>query len=453
MENEQDVTRRDFLKTAAVAAAVSALPGVGAPAILANPSPNNVVNYGMIGTGTEGCTLLKFLATIPEGRCIATCDIYPPNLKKGVETIGSNPQTYDDYRRLLERKDLDAVMVVTPLNLHTQMVVDALSAGKHVFVEKTMYFKEEEEGQIRRAAQEHPQQALQVGLQRRSSVLYQVAMEMIRKGALGKVMFVRANWHRNSDWRRPVPDPKYERLINWRMYKEYSGGLLAELCSHQLDVANWAFGAEPISVVATGGIDYWKDGREVCDNAQTIYEYTGGRKFLWSGVLYNEHFQFQEEIMGDLGTLVITLGKGMFYRERVAKVSKAGLKENWWAGATVANAATQEGIPIFPERSARTETGFVDREILYAKRWLASLGIYKYEEAHDPWWSEMSNFLATIREGKPIIAPLEIGVADAQGVIYGNRAIEMGQKVFWPKKQESEVRSQKTEEKPQASGV
>ena len=453
MENEQDVTRRDFLKTAAVAAAVSALPGVGAPAILANPSPNNVVNYGMIGTGTEGCTLLKFLATIPEGRCIATCDIYPPNLKKGVETIGSNPQTYDDYRRLLERKDVDAVMVVTPLNLHTQMVVDALSAGKHVFVEKTMYFKEEEEGQIRRAAQEHPQQALQVGLQRRSSVLYQVAMEMIRKGALGKVMFVRANWHRNSDWRRPVPDPKYERLINWRMYKEYSGGLLAELCSHQLDVANWAFGAEPIAVVATGGIDYWKDGREVCDNAQTIYEYTGGRKFLWSGVLYNEHFQFQEEIMGDLGTLVITLGKGMFYRERVAKVSKAGLKENWWAGATVANAATQEGIPIFPERSARTETGFVDREILYAKRWLASLGIYKYEEAHDPWWSEMSNFLATIREGKPIIAPLEIGVADAQGVIYGNRAIETGQKVFWPKKQESEVRSQKTEGKPQASGV
>jgi predicted dehydrogenase len=255
MENERDVTRRDFLKTAAAVAAASALPSVGAPAILANPSPNDVVSYGMIGTGTEGCTLLKFLATIPEGRCIATCDIYPPNLKKGVETIGSNPQTYEDYRKMLERKDLDAVMVVTPLNLHTQMVVDALSAGKHVFVEKTMYFKEDEEDKIRKASEEHPKQALQVGLQRRSSVLYQVAIEMIRKGALGKVMFVRANWHRNSNWRRPVPDPKLERLINWRMYKEYSGGLLAELASHQVDVANWAFGAEPISVVATGGID------------------------------------------------------------------------------------------------------------------------------------------------------------------------------------------------------
>jgi predicted dehydrogenase len=448
MEQERDVTRRDFLKTAAAVAAASALPSVGAPAILSTPSPNNVVHYGMIGTGTEGCTLLRFLATIPEGRCIATCDIYPPNLKKGVETIGSNPETYEDYRKMLERKDLDAVMVVTPLNLHAQMVLDALSAGKHVFVEKTMYFKEDEEAPIRKATSERPKQAFQVGLQRRSSVLYQVAMEMIQKGALGKVMFVRANWHRNNDWRRPVPDPKYERLLNWRMYKEYSGGLLAELASHQLDVANWAFGAEPISVTATGGIDYWKDGREVCDNIQAIYEYTGGRKFMWSGVLYNEHFQFEEEIMGDQGTLVITLGKGLLYRERVAKVSKGGLKENWWAGATVAKAATQEGVPIFPERPAGAPTGFVDREMLYAKRWLASMGIYKYEESHDPWWSEMSNFFATIREGKPVIAPLEIGVADAQGVIYGNRAVETGEKVFWPKKQGSEARSQKSEEKP-----
>ena len=106
-------------------------------------------------------------------------------------------------------------------------------------------------------------------------MLYQVAMEMIRKGALGKVMFVRAQWHRNSNWRRPVPDPKFERLINWRMYKEYSGGLLAELASHQIDVANWAFGSEPISVYATGGIDYWKDGRETCDNVEAILRISG----------------------------------------------------------------------------------------------------------------------------------------------------------------------------------
>jgi predicted dehydrogenase len=435
MQKEQDVTRREFLKTAAAVAAATTLPSAGAPAILSAQSLSNPVLYGVIGTGTEGCTLLRFLTTIPEGRCIATCDIYPPNLKKGVETIGTNPETYEDYRKMLERKDLDAVLIATPLNLHAQMVLDALSAGKQVFVEKTMYFKEEEGDQIRKAAAEHPKQVLQVGLQRRSSLLYQVAMEMIRKGALGKIMFVRAQWHRNSNWRRPVPEPKYERLINWRMYKEYSGGLLAELASHQIDVAIWAIGAEPVSVVATGGIDYWKDGRETCDNVQAIYEYPGGQKLVWSSILYNAHFEYDEQIMGDRGTLVITLGKGMYYHEAGAKVSSGASKENWWAGATVTRLAPQEGVPIFPERGANGEFGFVDREVRYAKHWLASMGIYSYEEPHDPWWSEMYNFMLSVRDGKPVIAPLEVGVADALAVIYGNRAVETGQKIFWPKAQ------------------
>lgn len=434
MENAHDVSRREFLKTAAAVAAVSTLPGVSAPAILANPSPNEVVRYGIVGTGTEGCTLLKFLATIPEGRCVATCDIYPPNLKKGVETIGTHPDTYGDYRRLLDRKDIDAILIATPLNLHTQMTLDSLNAGKHVFVEKSMFFKEEDEAPIRKVASEHPKQVLQVGLQRRSSVLYQVAMEMIRKGALGKIMFVRAQWHRNNNWRRPVPEPKYERLLNWRMYREYSGGLMAELASHQVDVASWAIGADPISVVATGGIDYWKDGRETCDNVQAIFEYPGGQKLVFSSILFNAHYDFSEQIMGDQGTLEITIGRGLYFREKVAKTSTGATKEDWWAGATVSEQAAQKGIPIFPE-TGNGEGSFMDREVRYAKRWLASLGIYNYGEPHDPWRNEMSNFLASIREGKPVFAPLEVGAADALAVIYANRAIETGQKVFWPKKQ------------------
>ncbi len=433
MEKEQDVTRREFLKTAASVGA-SSLAGLGAPAILS--AQNNPVRYGFIGTGTEGCTLLKFLATLPEGNCIATCDIYPPNLKKGVETIGSNPQTYTEYQKMLERKDMDAVLIATPLNLHAQMVVDSLNAGKHVFVEKTMYFKEEEADMIRKATQANPKLVLQVGLQRRSSVLYQVAIGLIRKGALGKVMFVRAQWHRNNNWRRPVPDPKFERLINWRMYKEYSGGLLAELASHQIDVANWAFDSEPIFVYATGGIDYWKDGRETCDNVEAIYEYPGGRKMVWSSILCNAHLDFSEQIMGDRGTLIISaLQKCMYYREDVPKVTTGNSKENWWAGATVTNAAPQEGIAVFPDPVAASQQGFMDREVTYAKHWLASMGIYNYEEPHDPYWSELRNFLLSVRDAKPVIAPFELGMLDAQGVIYGNRSIETGQRVYWPGKE------------------
>lgn len=434
------VNRRDFLKTAAVAAVAAggAMPVKAAPALLSSPSPGSAVHYGFIGTGTEGCDLLKRLATIPEGRCIATCDIYAPNLKRGVETIGSNPQTYTgsptEYRRMLERKDMDAVLIATPLNMHAQMVIDSLNAGKHVFVEKTMYFKEEEGDQIRTAAEANSKQVVQIGLQRRSSVLYNVAMQMIRKGALGKVMFVRAQWHRNNNWRRPVRDPKFERLINWRMYREYSGGLMAELASHQVDVANWAFGAEPVSVMGTGGIDYWKDGREVCDNVEVIFRYPEGRKMIFSSILYNAHFGFDEQIMGDHGTLIITIGKGMYYREAAAKVTNGKAAENWWAGATVTEQAVQKGIPLFPDEAQRNQ-GFLDRELLYAKRWLASMGIYEYEEPHEPYWMELSNFMASIRDGKPIACPLDVGMADARAVLYGNRAIDTGNAVYWPKKE------------------
>lgn len=439
MKNK-DVTRRDFLKGAAFAAVAAggARPAKAAPALLSTSNPGSTVHYGFIGTGTEGCDLLKRLATIPEGRCIATCDIYAPNLKRGVETIGSNPQTYTgsptEYRRMLERKDLDAVMIATPLSMHAQMVIDALNAGKHVFVEKTMYFKEEEGDAIRKASEANSKQVIQIGLQRRSSVLYNVAMQMIRKGALGKVMFVRAQWHRNNNWRRPVRDPHYERLINWRMYREYSGGLMAELASHQVDIANWAFGAEPLSVMGTGGIDYWKDGREVCDNVEVIFRYPEGRKMIFSSILYNTRFGFDEQIMGDHGTLIITIGKGMYYREPVAKSTNGKAKEDWWAGATVTQHAEQKGFPLFPEESQSGQPGFLDREMLYAKRWLASMGIYEYEEPHDPYWMELSNFMASIRDGKPVACPLEIGMADARAVIYGNRAIDTGATVYWPKK-------------------
>jgi predicted dehydrogenase len=438
MAKKSGVSRRNFLKTAAVAAAAgSARPAKAAPALLSNPSPGSTVHYGFIGTGTEGCNLLKRLATIPEGRCIATCDVYAPNLKRGVETIGSNPQTYTgsqtEYRRMLDRKDMDAVMIAVPLSEHAQMVIDALNAGKHVFVEKTMYFKEEEGEQIRKAAEANSKQVLQIGLQRRSSVLYNIAIQMIRKGALGKVMFVRAQWHRNNNWRRPVRDPQYERLINWRMYREYSGGLMAELASHQVDIANWAFESEPISVTGTGGIDYWKDGREVCDNIEVIFKYPGGRKMTYTSILYNAHLGYNEQIMGDHGTIIITIGKGMYYREAAAKVTTGKAKENWWAGATVTEQAVQKGIPLFPEEVQQGQQGFVDREVTYAKRWLASMGIYEYEEPHEPYWMELSNFMASIRDGKPIACPIDIGMADARAVIYGNRAIDTGTTVYWPK--------------------
>ena len=433
MKEKDEVTRRKFLKTAASVAAVAALPAAGATADTSHAGTTEAVRYGFIGSGTQGCTLLRFLATIPEGRCVANCDIYPPNLKKGVEAIGSKPDTYEDYRRLLDRKDIDAVLIATPLYLHAQMTIDSLEAGKHVFIEKSMFFKEEEAEQVRKAAAAHPKQILQVGLHRRSSVLYQVAIEMVRKGALGRVLRVESRVTTNGSWRRPVADAKYERLINWRMYREYSGGLMAEMGSHFIDIANWVFEAEPVSVIGTGGLDYWKDGREVDDCVQGIFDYGAGRRHNFHSMLFNGHRSNGVMIMGDQGTLDVTDDRGIYFREPVAKVSSGPAKENWWAGATVSKAAAQKGILLFPEKEDK-DSGFVDRELGYAKRWLASMGIYTPEEPFDPYWGELVNFFASIRQGKPIVAPLEVGVADAMAVIHANRAIDMAKGLPSPKK-------------------
>ena len=434
MDSLREITRRGFLKSAVAAASAWALAPAGSPAILIDPSPGNVVRYGIIGTGKQGCTLMRFLSTIAEGRCVATCDVYPPNLKKGVETIGSNPQPYSDYRQLLDCKDIDAVLICTPLYLHAPMTLAALDAGKHVFVEECAFFQAAEDDQIHKAADSHSRQVLQVGLQRRSSALYRVGMQMVRKGAIGKALLVRSQLNLNNNWRSPVPDAKYERLINWRLYREYSGGLMAEFASHQIDVANWAFDAEPLSVVAMGGIDFWKDGREIADNVQAIFEYPDGGKLIVTALLFNAHFGFDEQIIGDQGTIVIATGKGMYYHERAPKVSSGFLKEKFQAGATVIAADTLKGVPIFPERISPSDP-FVDREVKYARRWLASMGIYEYEEPHDPWYSELVNFFASIRDGKPIAAPLDLGISAARGAIYANRSIDTGQKVVWPTQQ------------------
>src|SRR5258708_3636531 len=304
-----DLNRRQFAKSAAAIAAALGLANFEVPELFPTAQAGSApVNWGMIGTGSRSLDLLRPLSTITNGKCVALCDIYRPNLEKGAKTIGGNPTLYDDdQRRLPERKDIDAVMTVTPLDRHAKMTLAALDAGKHVFCEKPMVFNEAEIRAVRDAVAAHPKQVFQVGLQRRYSQIYRMGMEMIRRGALGKVTHVYAHWNRNSDWRRPVSDPKLERQINWRMYKEYSGGLMAELGSHQMDIAAWAFGSDPRSVIGHGGIDYWKDGREVYDNVHVIYEYPGGQKAVFTSMLNNVHYEFGEHILGDAGTMELTL--------------------------------------------------------------------------------------------------------------------------------------------------
>ena len=435
---KRELTRREFTKSMAVLAAALGMPDLEVPDLSADANAGGgVVAWAMIGTGARGTTLLRQLSKTQFGRCVALCDVYPVNLNKGLRTIGGNPAATDDYRRVLERKDVDAVLIATPLHLHAPMTLDALSAGKHVFVEKAMVFQEKEVKQVKEAAAANPKLVFQVGLQRRYSLLYRMAMEMIHKGALGKVTHIRAQCHRDSNWRRPVTDPKLERLINWRMYREYSGGLMAEQGSHQLDVASWALGAEPRSAVGFGGIDYWKDGRETYDNVQCLLEYPGGEKLIYSSITTNAHYGYSEQIMGDQGTLELTLegptGKGMFWREAKREVSLAEAKEQYGlTGATVTARALQKGVPLIPDGEAPANQSLTRKEMRYARRWLAEKGWYEVSEPRDPVFVQLEHFLLCVRDVLKPVADVHVGAADSLAVIYSNRAMDENRRVYWP---------------------
>src|SRR5438067_6951139 len=127
MSQDEDVSRRDFVKTASAVTAVAAAVQ-GAPGIQKVKAANDQVQFGVIGTGSRGSYLLKHLKNIDNGRCVALCDINPENLKRGVDTIGNNPKQFKDYRELLAAKDVDAVYVTTPLFEHFRITRDALMA-------------------------------------------------------------------------------------------------------------------------------------------------------------------------------------------------------------------------------------------------------------------------------------------------------------------------------------
>jgi predicted dehydrogenase len=459
MANDKDVSRRDFVKTAGAVTAVAAAVQ-GAPAIQKVRAANDQVQFGMIGTGSRGSYLLKHLKDIDNGRCVALCDINDENLKHGFDTIGNKPATYKDYRELLASKDVDAVYVTLPLFVHFPVTRDALMAGKHVFCEKCLVFKPEEVHALRALAAEHPKQVLQTGLQRRYSYFYQTVKQMVDKGILGNVHHIHAQWHRNminkpsSLWTMKPGGEK--NIANWRVYRSMSGGLTAELTSHQVDVSDWMFGASPEFVMGLGSLDILKDGRDVYDNIQLIYKYPQGQKLTYSSISTNSFLPYfngarpemGEIIMGTEGTIEITVGDGpnnyepkgspaiaWWYREppKAATVSKAGEKKAFVAGATmVASGGANGPIPIMTSDLDMTgKEGFLDREVKFARRWLTSKGIMMQEEQRNPVDVELESFFQNCKDLKKPKADVEVGLADSVAVILSNMAMDEGRKVYF----------------------
>ena len=308
--------RREFLKQLGCVAGGAALLA-GAP-WLSSCTPERIreisgekARIALIGTGSRGQYHIHNLLLIPHARIVALCDCYEPNLQAAA-ALCPGAKLYRDYRKLLEDKDIDGVIISTPLGSHAAITLDALSAGKHVFCEKAMARTLDECKAVYDAYQKSDK-VLYFCMQRMFDEKYLRGMKLLHDGLIGEIVGMRCHWFRNADWRREVPSPELERQINWRLYKEHSGGLMTELACHQIEVCNLAVGRIPQSISGMGDIVYWKDGREVYDSVNVIYRYADGRKINYESLISNKFNGMEDQILGKKGTM--ELAKGVYYLE------------------------------------------------------------------------------------------------------------------------------------------
>jgi predicted dehydrogenase len=344
--------RRKFMGLGGIALSSMALGLPGQLPVV--DKPGAPIRIGVIGTGGRGNWLMSIINELPGMEIVACCDTLPFRLKEGIELTGNRAKANTDYRSLLDDKNVDAVIIATPLSEHFQMAMDALDAGKHVYCEKTMTHSIDQALQLSGKVKSS-RQVFQVGYQHRYNPLYHNIHETIRGGYLGTITHAEAHWNRNGNWRRSVPEPKYERQINWRMYREYSGGLMAELCSHQIDILDFILDGHPLKVSGFGGIDYWKDGRETYDNVYSIFEYPDGIKASFHSITTNSYESFGIKIYGTKATVVIkgeANHQGYIYPEPQA-IEELKAEVDAVSSATMLILERGEPIPIkvenFPE--------------------------------------------------------------------------------------------------------
>jgi len=308
--------RRGFIKNIGVAGTGIAL--ASTPWLSAFSEQKQTIGskarLGIIGPGSRGQFLMSFLCKNPKAEIVAICDIYQPSIDAALQ-MTPKAKVYKDYRKLLEDKEVEAVVVATPLNTHFQIVMDAFDAGKQVYCEKSIGYDVE---QCFRMYNKHKETGLIffAGQQRLFDPRYIKAMEMIHSGLFGDIEGIRVYWFRNGDWRRNIPSPELERHINWRLYREYSKGLMTELACHQLQIGTWAMQRLPDTVMGHGAITFWKDGREVYDNISCIYIFDNGVKMNFESVISNKFYGLEEQILGHLGT--VEPEKGKYYFENPA---------------------------------------------------------------------------------------------------------------------------------------
>lgn len=408
-----DLTRRTFLDRVLMASAggvmATATPWI-AMAAGAETAAAGKLRLGVIGTGDRGRALIQNIAKTRNCMVAALCDTYAPNLAKARQWVAAGTPEFSDHRAVLDMRGLDAVVIATPLHRHAQHTFDAMDAGLHVWCEKAMARTIADCGAMVERARARGK-VLQIGHQRMFHPTYLNALRRVKAGEIGTVTQIRASWHRNNAWRRPVPADSDDRRINWRLYRESSAGLMTELATHQLQVGNWFLDAVPTRVIGSGSICFWKDGREVYDHVALIYEYAGGRKVIYTSLLNNARYGCEEQVQGSKGTIEPELGR--IYQEvphralalqRMQADVRRGHKRTIPIG----------GATWFPELPVTTPG--------------ESLGWSEYDET----MLQFEGFGEAVRKGEALPGLLQQAYHASVASLLGEQAMDKGEAMTWP---------------------
>ncbi|MBM3996930.1 MAG: Gfo/Idh/MocA family oxidoreductase [Planctomycetes bacterium] len=320
------ISRRKFLATSATVAGASTMT---LPASAQPVGANERINIGLIGTGGRCRHLMPALAKVPNTRMIALCDVYEPNLELARRLAEANAATFRDYRDLLGRRDIHAVLIASPDHWHTPMTIDAMAAGKDVYVEKPLTHKMREGAEITAALAKH-RRIVQIGTQQRSMPHIIRAKELINGGRIGTVHKVRMTWNRNSDrvrrgpqnvdpkrldWKRflgnaPMQDFDEYKFRNWRWFWDFGNGILTDLMVHWLDVAHWVLNVERCErAVSLGQFNTARDVWQTPDTIQTLLQYGNNLQMQFEGTFCNARGGAFIEFMGTEGSMYIDRGR------------------------------------------------------------------------------------------------------------------------------------------------
>jgi len=330
------IGRRGFMKSATIAGSLLALGASGGEA-----SPNSRINVAIVGCRNRGSGVMKSMLQTGLFNVVTLCDCDIGNNSRGMLTFGkyadtdTRPKVERDFRKVLDDKEVEAVVVATPDHWHALMTVMALDAGKHVYVEKPASFNIAE-GKAMVAAQErHPELTVLVGSQQRSGQHFQDARTFLHSGDLGKIGFCRAFYVNRREvlpivpdseppeyldypmWLGPAPERPYNKNrshYNWRFIRDYGTGEMGNWGAHWLDIIRWFLDLDfPLAVTAVGGTHVVYDAKEWPDTQTVLYEYPD-LTVLW------EHRQWTEqcsgapcEIHGEKGSLMISRGGWSFH--------------------------------------------------------------------------------------------------------------------------------------------